>query len=413
MTNINNEYTNLEEFLKFFSETYLASNPRYDGSKLTLEFKSNFPKAKSIIESIFVDFSVLVGNSIEIKLSSLNIANASIFYGTADFLQKYERIKDNFDSCDIFLIESSGSHSIKKANDNFNSKNSLILNIREYNETLIYLLSIPEFTPYVSEIDNQFTLISKAHGVFTIGYDLPETAFFQALNLNGLLSKFQKNFDKKEFVQFFKEIVITAIHNTPQQHRYNEIIKQHDSLLNLAKRDYETYVSNFAFDKIKSEFKEEREKYFNTIDNNIGSIGKQVISFPLTFGATIFASYKVKDQPEFLLLILFAYFLYTIIAFLILNMTAYNVKCLRKDVEAEEKIIKTSYKVIYDGFKEDFKKIKHKILNLRIVIGVLYFVLVALLILFAIFTFYYINTENLIPNDSITNTLYIGLDFVH
>ncbi len=45
-------------------------------------------------------------------------------------------------------------------------------------------------------------------------------------------------------------------------------------------------------------------------------------------------------------------------------MTAYNVKCLRKDVNDEELTIQKSYGVIYEGFKSDFKKIKHKILNL-------------------------------------------------
>ncbi len=231
--------------------------------------------------------------------------------------------------------------------------------------------------------------------MFNIGYKLPDIAYFQGLNLHNVFSRFEEEFKKKEFVQFFKEIVIAGVHNAAEEDRFNEIIKENNALLNLAKRDYETYVSNFAFDKIKSEFKEEREKYFETIDKNIGSIGKQVISFPLTFGATIFASYKVKDQPEFLVLILVAYFLYTIIAFLVLNMTAYNVKCLRKDVDQEEKTIRDSYGVIYEGFKSDFKKIRNKIVNLRVIIGVLYFVLIALLILFLAFTFHYLGIVDL------------------
>ena len=76
-------------------------------------------------------------------------------------------------------------------------------------------------------------------------------------------------------------------------------------------------------------------------------------------------------------------------------MTAYNVKCLRKDVNDEELTIQKSYGVIYEGFKSDLKKIKHKILNLRFIIGVLYFVLIMLLLLFTIFTFYYIDIDYL------------------
>ncbi|MEO2071133.1 MAG: hypothetical protein ABGW99_07295 [Zunongwangia sp.] len=146
---------------------------------------------------------------------------------------------------------------------------------------------------------------------------------------------------------------------------------------------------------MKSEFKEERGMYFDSIDKNIALTVKQVISIPLTFAAIIFASYKVKDQPALLILILSAYFLYIIIAFLILNMTAYNIKCLRKDVKQEKEIIHNLYSIIYDDFKNDFKKIKLKISNLRVIISFIYFILVGLLGLFTIFILYQIDIIDL------------------
>lgn len=395
MINIKTGNKDIDAFLECFNESLTSGSPRYDGSKLILSVQSNFQSSKATFEKVFSEVNTLVADSIEIKLSSCQIKNFSFFFGINDFLQKYERLKKNFDLQNIIILSSKGDHTLKKSSGIYADSNSVIYNIHEYYKILDYLLRTPEFTPYKSDIDNQFTLISKTYGVFNVGYKLPDVVFFQNVNLNGLFNRFQEQFQKKEFIQFFKEIVISAVHNTPEENRYNEIIKEHNSLLNLAKRDYETYVSNFAFDKIKSEFKEERGKYFETIDRNIDSIGKQVISFPLTFGATVFASYKVKDQPEFLTLILAAYLLYTIIAFLILKMTAYNVKCLRKDVNEEELTIQKSYGVIYEGFKPDFEKIRHKILNLRIIIGVLYFVLIMLLLLFTIFTFYYIDICNL------------------
>jgi|GEM_PF-5410591 len=76
-------------------------------------------------------------------------------------------------------------------------------------------------------------------------------------------------------------------------------------------------------------------------------------------------------------------------------MTAYNVKCLRRDVDQEENTIQDSYGIIYGDFKSDFKKIRNKIANLRVIIGVLYFVLIALLALFAAFTFHYLEIVDL------------------
>lgn len=392
MTNISTENKDIDEFLSILAENFEANSTQYDGSKLILKIISDFANVKSTAEKVFNDIYVLTGNSIEIKLSTCKIDNIEFFYGIEDFLQKYDRVKKSFDVHTIIIIKDNGNNLVKKANESYNKNNKLIINIHEYKQVLAYFLNTPEFTPYVSETDNQFTLISKTHGVFNIGYVLPEVNFFESLDLKNLFNRFKQEFKKKEFIQFFKEVVISGVHNAREENRFNKIIREHNSLLNLAKRDYETYVSNFAFDKIKSEFKEERGVYFDSIDKNISSIGKQVISFPLTFGATIFASYKVKEQPEFLFLIFAAYILYTIVAFLVLNMTAYNVKCLRKDVKQEEDTIRHSYGVIYADFKNDFKKIKHKIINLRIIIGVLYFILLILLCLFTVFIFYQINT---------------------
>lgn len=395
MTNINSINKEIREFLKLLNDGLKSKILQYDGSKLQLNLLSDVSEGKSILEKVFNEVNVLVGNTFEIKLSSCKINDTIIFYKIDDFLQKYDRLKNNFETQAIVILEDDGLHLLKTPNEDFKEQNKVIHNIHQYKLVLEFFLNTPEFTPYISPTENQFTLISKTHGVFNIGFKLPDTAFFRGLNLKGIFSRFQEEFRKKEFIQFFKEIVIASVHNTAEEDRFNEIIKENNALLNLARRDYETYVSNFAFDKIKSEFKEEREKYFDTIDKNIGSIGKQVISFPLTFGATIFASYKVKDQPGFLILILIAYFLYTIIAFLVLNMTAYNVKCLRRDVNQEENTIQDSYGIIYEDFKSDFKKIRNKIANLRVIIGVLYFVLIALLTLFAAFTFHYLEIVDL------------------
>lgn len=84
-----------------------------------------------------------------------------------------------------------------------------------------------------------------------------------------------------------------------------------------------------------------------------------MVSFPLTFAATAFASYQVKDKPLILILIFIAYSLYTIIAFKILKITSYNVECLEHDINKEEDLLK-NYNKVYEEFEKDFEKINKK-----------------------------------------------------
>src|SRR5690606_6719430 len=171
-------------------------------------------------------------------------------------------------------------------------------------------------------------------------------------NLEPYVEELKSEFVKKEFIQFFKDVIINSIHSTDVRDRFFELTKSLKLLLNLTEKDYESYVLDFAIDKIKSKFKEERNKYFESLEKSIDTVSKQIVSFPLTFGATAFASYQVKDKPFILVLIVVAYLLYTIIAFRVLSITDYNILCLKADVKKEENEIKNGYDKVYDDFKD-------------------------------------------------------------
>ncbi|MFS4448011.1 hypothetical protein [Maribacter sp. 2307UL18-2] len=393
----NNHPSEVVNILAFFKSLKEQNFVTYDGRTLTLQSTEEFSIDLGLIKKVFKTVSKLPGNQVEILLLNSCFENYYFFFNEIDFMNRYSVLEDHYAQSNAIIFKLSSESIVKGINEPYSDKNKFIHNFHEFKQTLKLFLSTPELTPYKSDADKTFTIISKEKGVFNIGYGLPGKDYFFNQNLSGLKSNFVEEFTKKEFIQFFKEIIIAGVHQIPEKRRYCEIVKTSSTLLSLAQRDYETYVSSFAFDKIKSEFKSERELYFDSLDKSIASVGKQVVSFPLTFAATIFASYKVKDQPGILLLILLAYLLYSIVAFLILRMTSYNVKCLEEDVLSEENHIKVSYNVIFDDFKADFKKIKNKIDKLKIIIKVLYGVLI---FLFILFSSYAIHTMGWVDLDS-------------
>jgi len=370
--------TLLDDLNKLDSSDFIS----YNGLELVLS-TSNRPNLSTSLSSIFRIIEILPDAKVSIKITSSKFENVLFFFDEVDFINRIKISIEEFESYNLILIHPKGKPEsdrvIKKDNTLF-CKNYLI-----YKGILEFLFQSKEFAQFSNESTKTFTLISKEYGVFHLGYFPPNYQYFYSINIEGKLERLKSEFQKKEFIQFFKEIVVTSVHSTIEKNRFQIIIRQLDSIIDLTSKDYEAYVSNFAIDKIKSEFREERESYFENIDRSISSIGKQVVSFPLTFAASVFASYKVQDKPGVILLILFAYFLYTVIAILILRMTSYNVKCLRLDINAEEKEISTAYGKIYSNFEADFNKIKKKVFNLRVIIIVLYSVLILLLVLFTLY----------------------------
>lgn len=393
MNNKNPLLENLyEELNKIKPEDILS----YNGIELILSTKNNSNLNRSLI-SVFNSVDTLPGDKVEVKLSTSKYKNVFFYLDETDFLNRSKIDLGTFESSHIFFINPQGKPGAKEvtSEDTF----SFAENVISYREILNFFVDYKEFSHFHNDTSKTFTIISKEYGIFQVGYILPKYEFFYSLNLHGKLERLKNDFQKKEFIQFFKEVVVTSIHSTGERERFQTLLKQLDSIIDLASKDYEAYVSNFAIDKIKSEFREEREIYFQNIDRSINSIGKQVVSFPLTFAASIFASYKVQDKPGVILLILVAYFLYSAIAILILRMTSYNVSCLKSDVLTEEKEIKTAYGKIYSDFKDDFFKIKHKLFNLRIIINLLYVVLGILFILFSLYaghTMEWINLSDLV-----------------
>ena len=379
--------TNKEEILsKFVSEISKLDNDSFlsfNGIDLTIDTTSNSAINKDLLDSIFSNTNSLPQNKYELKITTSKYDDVIFFYDENDFVNRYKAKEDSLNENAVIFINPSGPSEIEIVAHRHTNK--FIYNFSEYKGLLSLLTDTKELSQFKNESSKTFTLVSKEFGIFNVGYTMPKLEYFYRLSLEGKLERLKAEFQKKEFIQFFKEIVITSVHNKDEKFRFNEIISNLDSILSLTSRDYEAYVSNFAFDKIKSEFKEERELYFDSIDKSISSIGKQVVSFPLTFAASVFAVYKVENKPAILFLILLAYFLYTVIAFLILRMTSYNVQCLNEDVLDEEKEIKASYKKLYRNFQKDFKKIKKKITKLKLIIGSLFAVLIGLFILFIVF----------------------------
>ena len=345
---------------------------------------SEKPSLKTVLQSMFKNVEELPLNKLSVKLGNSVYPDIYYFFDENDFMNRCNlNLMEYQEKSVVFLNPKGYQDSI--VNQPIDT-NGFIVNFLTYKAVRNLFKETKELTQFINESSKIFTIVSKEYGVFHVGYSLPEFSYFYQINITGKAERLIKEFEKKEFIQFFKEIIVTSVHSTEEKNRFRVIINQLDSIIDLTTKDYEAYVLNFAIDKIKSDFKKERESYFENIDRSISSIGKQVVAFPLTFAASIFASYKVQEEPGVLLLILLAYLLYTIVAYMILTMTAYNVLCLRKDVKSEEAVIKNSYGKIYSDFKTDFDKIKTKLCLLRFIVAFLYGVLTLLFILFALYT---------------------------
>jgi len=382
----------IEDFINIYINNIEITSIEYNGNDFTFKIKNfdNNNKKEIIksLKSVFRNVEELLSNKFRINIENLLIENVFIYYNFQNFQNNYLKYKNNFKESKIIILKNEDSKNLIIKNENENI--SLLNNYKLYRDIIEYFNKSPLFVS-IPTTNNEFLLITKGFGFIHLGYDLHENRLVNFNNLENDFKRLKILFEKKEFIQFFKEnIGNIGIHRYDIQQRFYHLIVNLNSLLNLSEKDLDTYILEFSFEKVKSKFKDERNKYFEGLEKNIELISKQVVSFPLTFAATAFASYQVKDKSFILFFIILGYTLYTIIAFRILKITSYNIKCLELDISKEEENIKNNYNKVFSEFEDDFIKIYNKTKKIKQLLIYLKIILYTMLLMFIGYFFYQI-----------------------
>jgi len=366
------------------------SNASFDGRTIRFNFQQNEKlEIESNCTSMGIPTEFYLNNQCEIRIDSVyNNGSLAIFFDENDFIKRGYSYFSEFENLNLIILKNEKPGLEKLPNETFSKEKSIFFNLFYYQKILSFLEDEEHFISVNDRADLQFIIFSSDKGPFHIGYNLLDPRIKNLENLSIVYDLLLKEFKKIDFVQFFKSAIINTIYEYKVEERFFYFVQSLRVILNIAQRDHYIYIRNFDFDKIKSKFQEGRKEYFKRLDDNIESINKQVASFPLTFAASVFAAYQVKEKPAILILIFMAYALYTLIAWKILNVTELNKNRIKEDIDADANKIKKNYQLVYSDFENDFQAIDSKIGKIEGLVSILRTVLLGLLLCFLIFGIY-------------------------
>ncbi len=379
----------IKNFIDVYEKNIEYRSIEFNGSDFSFQITgNNYADSINAIKSIFSNVDILPNNNVSLKIKQIKVDKLKVFYRSDDYLKRNDFYLNDFDNVQLLILEDNQKTVFKDIDETYSAEKSIIFNGYNYQRILNYFKSCTLFSTINNIVNNEFIVVSKENGVMHIGFKNYDIRVSQLDDLAPVYELLKQNFEeKKGFIQFFKETISEiGLNNNDSQDRFFHIVKDLRLLLALTERDHDNYLLEFSFENIRTKFKEERNKYFEGLEKNIDLISKQVVSFPLTFAATAFASYQVKDKPLILVLIFIAYTLYTFIASKTLNLSSYNIECLENDIKKEETSIKNNYSKNYKEFQSDFEKIKIKTDKIKSIISTLKLVLSAMITLFFLYT---------------------------
>jgi len=209
-------------------------------------------------------------------------------------------------------------------------------------------------------------------------------------DLNAISTRLSTNlhFTFADWIGIFKHNVVALLSAQLNENKtFTELFLNMPFVLANTTRDYEIFVSGFSFERVKSQLKEEKDVYFQTLNQAQEKVKSQVIAVPLSIGTSVYAFFQMDEEIRTFYFVLMMVGIY--IGFICWYLILYDrdLKKLRKDIKADSEQFNSQFPKVYEIFKDDFdfilKKVK-AVLTLSLVIKLVMVLSWIILLLFVL-----------------------------
>ena len=340
-----------------------------------------------------IRYETIVEGELLINLSSIHV-NTVVFLGELNFRQGVEATFDKngaivknialVDYKNAFLIYD--CHTAKTYSGSaMEAPDFLVENAVDYYQVLAALKG-KRFADYVNPLDKEIVLYSGTKGIKRIR--VPD--YLPALDpskpirhdCHSLLSKLQS----PDFSIYFKNQLF-EFRNSETATGLQDIIISLETITREADNNLQLYLKNFSFENLKSSLQKEKEKYFSSLRDILGKNLSQIVAIPVSFAASVFATYKVNDV-FILLIILVAFILYSIFTRYLQSLYLKDVKEIEDSFNRDFTIIAERSGLMTIDIDIERTKIVRRISDIKNVIRRFRYLLVGLTIIFTIFIGY-------------------------
>jgi len=233
-----------------------------------------------------------------------------------------------------------------------------------------------EFADYNNTQEGEVVFYTSTKGIFRLKYKSFLPFISDTENISLMIYDVLERLKDKKFVGFLKNACFES-NRLNDNNDFEVLINILKNLVVLADRDYQLYLKNFSFDDFVNKLRIEKDKYFSSNREILSKILSQIISFPVSISAALFASYKIENQNLFLFLIIsFCVYIYYVVHIELAYLL--DIRLLKKQLDADFGIIieKSGFDIVEINKEKKliFKKLQESENLLVIFCGIFIFV---------------------------------------
>lgn len=153
----------------------------------------------------------------------------------------------------------------------------------------------------------------------------------------------------------FKSVVFDALKNVEVEDRFSYFLRNFDRLVIRILQNYELYVSEFSFDKVRKKNKAEIAQHLVKINSVFSDVQNQLLTLPI---AGLLAAGQMESGASNSLkngsIVVAALSFALLLSFVLRNYFA-SLRTVKKEIDAQKNSLKEEYRVFAASFEEDYR----------------------------------------------------------
>lgn len=393
----------------FIYQEIKASGAKVKSDNDEIELTFNSPSDKDVIYEFLRTFDFQPESYTQTSLSfTKKIGDLVIFDNLNNFLDTINLNISLLDVYDVFIFDVDGHYFYHKHESGHVQTDSiqpkiqfLVPQLRQYKLLLdTYLVS--EGLLYeikrTSISGDEFVVISKGEQklVTAIRYKIIDKAIFVDDHILLPIGDFQTKILSNDWLACYNDTVCQFMDAQLEARRtFANLFNNFNYIFNLSNKNFQLYILRFSFEKVRKQFKTEKNNYFDNLNVAQDKISNQIISVPISLGATIFSLYQFKSSQLILALIYGGICIYSLFIGFVVVINLFDIKKVADDVNEEKKNFAEHYPDLLLELERDFDYMKNKRTRVRVLAWAIITALVITLVSLAVFL---LNYEQSKPN---------------
>lgn len=366
----------LRSLAKLIADSHTLGNQNLfkpDNDSIEISVASNqLIKLKQICADSGFEFSDGL-DSIVLDIKPI-VKQIQVFLGMDD-LKRYCRQNYNkkviTDISNFFIIEENGTYLISEGNEPIDSS---ALDFDEIQYVLLFFRfasKMREISNYVDEGTHTYVLFTSNKGIVKIALgDIDLTKVIEHKLLLDRISTFESEIKDERKLDFIKSAIIAHVEHS-EERDITLIISRLGNIIEDSVRNHQLYIEKFSFEKFKTLWDKEKDKYFERFRDSITKITAQMANLPIAIIAFVITTNDKLTNPtiEWMFYSTFFVYVFATLWIQILNLT--ELIELSEKITNESSRISKDFPSTYELIQSESKEMKCKARTLIILSSII------------------------------------------